>query len=110
MPPQEKRKQERYSFEHQPTGELLLTVGGLCQPVLGINDISNSGISVFFGRQVSVPEPVTIEYGDTNMRLQVYGTTTWCGPKPGETEHAGQFIIGIELLSPMLLLSMFQKY
>lgn len=110
MLPQEKRRQERYPFERQPDGQLALKVGEVFQPVRGINDISNSGISVFLDQEVPVPVSVTLEYGDANMRLQVYGTTTWSKQKAADMQPGGQFIVGIELLSPMLLLSMFQKY
>jgi hypothetical protein len=57
--------------------------------------------------------PVTVEYDDTRACVQVCGFVTWCAPAAeadGADAPAGRFIVGIELASPLLLLSMFQKY
>ena len=112
---QEKRRQERYAFERQPEGKLYLTTGDLRQRV-GINDMSSSGVSLFLDHEITVPSRVRVEYSDSKMRVEAYGTATWCRPRNSEETGespiavAGNFNVGIELVSPMLLLSMFQKY
>jgi hypothetical protein len=110
---EEKRKQERYSFELPPEGTVFLVRQGVRLPVTGIKDISNSGVSLSMDEAVEVFAPVTVEYDDTRACVQVCGFVTRCAPAgeaDGADAGAGRFIIGIELASPLLLLSMFQKY
>jgi sulfur relay (sulfurtransferase) complex TusBCD TusD component (DsrE family) len=106
---EEKRKQERYSFEYPPEGTLFLVCDGVRLPVAAINDISNSGISLSINAALDVLQQVTVEYADAVVCVQVRGTVSWCAPT-GESASAGNHVLGIELASPMLLLSMFQKY
>jgi sulfur relay (sulfurtransferase) complex TusBCD TusD component (DsrE family) len=106
---EEKRKQERYTFERPPEGTLFLVRDGVRLPVAGINDISNSGVSLDMNDALAVSQPVTVEYADAVVCVQVRGTVTWCAPA-SDPAKAGSFVLGVELASPMLLLSMFQKY
>jgi hypothetical protein len=110
---EEKRRQERYAFERQPAGTVFLVCDGLRLPVAGINDISNAGVSLCVDEALAVSSPVNVEYADGRVCIQVNGNVSWCAPadETARTDgRSGNYIVGIELASPMLLLSMFQKY
>lgn len=108
----EKRRQERFVLAHQPAGEIFLHTGEIRHPVSGIHDISDAGASVFLEQSIAVPQRVSIEFADAGMKLEVYGNATWCAAREGESgEIPGPegYILGIELLSPLLLLSLLPK-
>ena len=106
---EEKRKQERYSFKRPPGGTLFLVrEDGARLSVVEINDISNSGVSLRMDQALAAAMPVTVEYADAVVCVQVRGTVTWCS-HVGELPTAENFVIGIELASPMLFMSMVQQ-
>ncbi|AXS80928.1 PilZ domain-containing protein [Dechloromonas sp. HYN0024] len=109
MFPEEKRKQERHSFENPPEGALFLLSNGARLEVAGINDISNSGVSLGLDQPLVVAQQVTVGFADAAVCVQVRGTVTWCAPADDATKP-GSFAVGIELTSPMLLLSMLKKH
>ena len=106
----EKRRQERRVLARQPVGEISLHVGETRYPVSGINNISDSGISIFLDQEIVVPLGVSIEYAHPSMKLEVYGNATWCAARENDgTPAQGGFILGVELLSPMLLVSLLRN-
>lgn len=78
-----------------------------------LRDISNSGISFSLNQQVGVSEKISIEYSDPHVKLEVFGRVAWCSPNdlriPGATEHPGKYLMGVELMSPMMLFAVLPK-
>jgi len=108
----ELRKTERRPFDRRPNGQLFLKTASTTYPIHEIKDISSSGISVHLGMCLSSPSQVAIEYVAAEIKMQVNGTVAWCVPRQdvaGPVSGAGGYTVGIELLSPMLLLAMFEE-
>jgi hypothetical protein len=76
-----------------------------------LRDISHSGISFFLGQPLTESEGVTLEYADTHVKLEVFGRIAWCSQPRAEAEHApqGTYLVGLELLSPMMLYAVLPK-
>ena len=108
----ELRKAERRPFDRRPNGLLFLKTASTTYPIHEIKDISSSGISVHLGASLSAPSQVVIEYVAAELKIQVNGTVAWCVPRQGVADPASDadgYTLGIELLSPMLLLAMFEE-
>jgi hypothetical protein len=108
----ELRKEERRPFVRRPNGLLLLKTFSATYPINEIRDISNSGISVHLEESIAAPSEVTIEYVAGEIKVQVKGMVAWCMPRPAPADQsadAGGFTLGIELLSPMLLLAICEE-
>jgi hypothetical protein len=109
----EQRKHNRHPILSQPVGQFSLRTAEATHAIKLVKDISSSGIRVYLDRSLAVSMPVAIEYVEPGLRLEVSGTVAWCAPRPGEADAedaAGSFVIGIELLSPMLLLAALRDY
>ncbi|MFZ2268800.1 MAG: PilZ domain-containing protein [Azonexus sp.] len=110
----DQRKQDRRALQEDPAGELDLRCGEECFRIQAINDVSNSGISIFADQAVSAPGKVSIEYAEAGASFEVYGTVVWCTradtmPSLRDRTIRGRYLMGIELLSPLLLINMLQK-
>jgi hypothetical protein len=89
---------------HTPTAEFSIKV---------INDISSSGIRIYLDTRLAPRLPVAVEYVEPSLKLKVNGIVAWCAtrlPSPNDGDDRGLFIIGIQLLSPMLLMAMSGTY
>jgi hypothetical protein len=109
----EQRKIERYPLEQQPDGQLVLRVESGRHVIREIRDISDSGISFLLDCQVAASSSVAIEYADPALQLEVYGRVAWCAQRPSTEQLQPlepQFIVGVELLSPLTLYSVLQKH
>jgi hypothetical protein len=109
----EQRKIERYPLEQQPDGRLVLRVESGRHAIREIRDISDSGISFLLDCQVAASSSVAIEYADPALQLEVYGRVAWCAQRPSTEQLQPlepQFIVGVELLSPLTLYSVLQKH
>jgi hypothetical protein len=104
------RKEERYPLEHQPTGQLFLRSSAGRFQIKEIRDISSGGMSIYLSRAVSAPSKVAIEYADGKAQVEVYGTLVWCAERNEGKTHQEQridrFVLGIQLLSPLMLYMM----
>jgi len=110
----DQRKQDRRALEQEPDGELDLRCGAERFRIQAINDVSNSGISIFADQAIAVPGKVVVEYSDISARFEVYGTVVWCTraetmPSLRDRSIRGRYLMGIELLSPLLLINLLQK-
>lgn len=108
----EQRKLDRYPLTRQPEGKVFLRTANTRHQITEIRDISRYGISFYLDHSMEVSAQVSVEYTDTKVKLEVYGRVAWCAERPNESTHARskpEYVLGIELMSPMVLLTMFQK-
>jgi PilZ domain len=109
----EQRKHRRYPLLHQPVGEFQLRTSTATYPIKVINDISSSGIRFYLDTSLTPRMPVAIEYAEPSLKLEVNGMVAWCATRVHGTDDGdlrGRFIIGVQLLSPMLLMAMSGTY
>jgi hypothetical protein len=109
----EQRKHNRHPILSQPVGQFSLRTAEATYPIKVVKDISSSGIRVYLDRSLAVSVPVAVEYVEPGLKLEVSGTVAWCAARAGAADSvdaAGNFVIGVELLSPMLLLAALRDY
>jgi hypothetical protein len=108
----EQRKQPRHVLLHQPVGEFRLHTPTAVYPIKVINDISISGIRIYLDTSLTSRLQVAVEYVEPSLKLEVNGIVAWCATRLRGTDDGdrGRFIIGIQLLSPMLLMAMSGTY
>ena len=101
----ERRRVER----HKPTGwaygELVLHVGDARIPVAGINDVSQSGVSVYLDQAITVPAKVALELDTGEMKIEVFGTAVWSAPTNSADQRVprpGSHLLGVEVLNSRL--------
>ena len=108
----EQRKHRRFAVVRQPAGNVVLRTATAAYPVNVIKDISSSGIRVYLHHALSVSSRLILEYVEPNLKLEVNGTVAWCATRrisPAVADEAGDFVIGIELFSPVLLLAVMNQ-
>ena len=105
----EQREHERFPLDRQPDAELFLRTATAHHPIRVVRDVSNSGIRVVVEQNLSVAERVAIEYCDPKLKLEVNGIVAWCAPRE-EAAAPGDYDVGIELFSPMMLAAVLQKH
>jgi PilZ domain len=108
MNPSEKRLLPRILLGAVPPGAVTLLLRGQRIGIESLRDISNSGISFSAHRAVAVSENISIEYADPQVKLEVFGRVAWCSPQAalGNSAH---YLMGVELLSPMMLFAVLPK-
>jgi len=77
-----------------------------------VRDISNSGMSLSINTSVPVSERVSVQYSGAQVNIEVYGRVAWCNEThlvEPQSKHPGKYIMGVELLSPMMLLAALPK-
>jgi hypothetical protein len=99
----ERRKDARVALEDQPKGRLTLRVEDRDFPVTQAQNVSNFGLNVVVREAIPVKTPVTVEYMDEGLRLDVYGIVVWSAPGSSVEDNPDGFILGIELFSPTML-------
>jgi hypothetical protein len=106
------RRQERYRLLRQPDAPLYVRTGWSRVTAMAIKDVSNGGVSLYLERELPIAARVSIEYAAPTLMLNVLGVVAWCRARQEtdtDTDHAGEaYILGIELFSPMMLLSAFR--
>ena len=108
----DKRILPRMLLGEVPRGSVCLVWRGQRIMIESLRDISNSGISFSLNEQVGVSERISIEYTDPNVKLEVFGRVAWCGKSEqgsSEKQHPGAFLMGVELMSPMMLFAVLPK-
>ena len=108
----EQRNVERFPISLQPDGQVVLRTPETRFQINEIKDISNSGISFYLNQSVAVSSKVAIEYADPKVKIEVYGRVAWCIPRPADSydvQKGAMFVMGVELLSPMMLYAVLQK-
>jgi len=109
----EQRRHPRYPLIRQPVGEFLLQTPTEKYPIKVINDISSSGIQIYLDVELTALLQVAVEYVEPSLKVEVNGIVAWCAARVHGTDDGdspGRFIIGIQLLSPMLLMAMSGTY
>jgi hypothetical protein len=108
----EKRILPRILLGEVPRGSVSLVWRGHRIVIESLRDISNSGISFSLNQQVAVSEKISIEYADPHVKLEVFGRVAWCSKtelQPQTTQHPGNYLMGVELMSPMMLFAVLPK-
>jgi hypothetical protein len=103
----------RHPLLRQPVGEFQLHTSTDTYPLKVIKDISSSGIRFYLDSSLTARMQVTVEYVESNRKLEVNGIVAWCAERLRATDDGddrGRFIIGVRLLSPMLLMAMSGTY
>jgi hypothetical protein len=109
----EQRKHRRYPLVKQPVGEFRLQTPTASYAIEVINDISSSGIRFYLDTNLTPRLQVAVEYVEPSLKLEVNGTVAWCAARlhaGDDADDRGRFIIGVQLLSPMLLMAMSGTY
>jgi hypothetical protein len=106
----DKRRQARYRLAHQPAAPVVVLRDEVRLTASAVNDVSSSGISLCLDTALPVEAAVAIEYQLDGLTLDVNGVVAWCR-KHTANDAAGSdtgYVLGIELFSPMMLLSAFR--
>lgn len=103
----EQRGETRFALTQKPKGMLFLHVGSECLPVRAIRDISQTGVSLFFDYDIKSGDHIDIEYKDRENSIKVSGIVVW-RVQPDHALSEAKHLLGINMLSPNLLLSFMQ--
>ena len=107
----EQRKHERLEIARQAPGKFRLLPPAGAYPIAAIRDLSGSGIRVFLDAELKERLDVVIEYTEATLKLEIQGRVAWCVEQEVEaTKSAGRYVVGIELFSPFLFMSMAGLY
>ncbi len=111
-PPSDQRKQDRYRLLRQPDALVYVRTGWARSAAMAIKDVSSAGVSLYLERALPVASRVSIEYAAPSMMMNVNGVVVWCRTRQDSDTDAGEglraWVLGIELFSPMMLLSAFR--
>jgi hypothetical protein len=102
----EKRQLPRLPLGDVPRGALTLIHGGRRIVMLDLRDISDTGISFSIDEPVAVLEKISVEYADAKVKIEVFGRVAWCNATQTldlKTPFMGKYLLGVELLSPLML-------
>ncbi len=110
--PVDLRKQERYRLLRQPAAALYIRAGRSFSEAMAIKDVSSGGVSVYLDHDLAVGSKVAVEYSAPHLTVNVNGMVIWCRARQESDEDAkyatDAYVLGIELFSPMILLSAFR--
>lgn len=104
----EKRLVPRIAVTHLPPDTLTLIANGREFKLDGLRDLSESGLRCELSHDLPVSASVAIQYKDSKVQLAVHGRVAWCKKTQNTEQNEGSpdmFMIGVELLSPMILLA-----
>jgi hypothetical protein len=108
----EKRLVPRIAVTKLPPDTLTLISNGLHFKLDELKDISESGIRCEISQSLPVSAKVAIQYTDAKVQIAVHGRVAWCRPSQPSTHSEGTlgaYLMGIELLSPMILFAVLPK-
>jgi PilZ domain len=109
----EQRKHPRHLLGRQAPGTFRLLTPAAAHSVTVIRDISSSGIRVFLDACLTERQDVVVEYTELTLKLEMNGRVAWCTEQTEGTEaikSAGRYVVGIQLFSPFLFMSMAGLY
>jgi len=109
----EQRKHERLEIARQAPGKFRLLTPAGAYPIAAIRDLSGSGIRVFLDASLAERLDVVVEYTELTLKLEMQGRVAWCTAQDhgtGAAKSAGRYVVGIELFSPFLFMSMAGLY
>jgi len=108
----EKRQLPRLVPGEVQRGTLILNNKGKSTIIESVRDISNSGMSLSINELTPVNERVSVQYAGSGVNMEVFGRVAWCNTTQAiepDSSHPGKFLMGVELLSPMMLFAMLPK-
>jgi len=108
----EQRKHPRLVIGRQASGKFRLLTPASAYPIAKIRDISSSGLRVFLEAGLTKRLDVVVEYREPTLKLEMNGRVAWCTEQAdgAATMESGRYIVGIELFSPFLFMSMAGLY
>jgi hypothetical protein len=109
----EQRKHSRHVLGRQAPGKFRLLTPAAAYSIAVVRDISGSGIRVFLDAGLTERLDVVVEYTEATLKLEMRGRVAWCTEQAHGTEttnSAGRYVVGIELFSPFLFMSMAGLY
>jgi hypothetical protein len=108
----EQRKHPRHVLGSQAAGTFRLLAPPAAYPVAVIRDISSSGIRVFLDAELTEGLDVVVEYVEATLKLEMRGRVAWCTEQAGAeaVKGTGRYVVGIQLFSPFLFMSMAGLY
>jgi hypothetical protein len=109
----EQRKHHRYPLVRQAAGEFRLLTPTAAYPIDVIKDISSSGIRVYLDTCLAERLPISVEYVEPTLKLELNGMVAWCTAQEEGTdtiETFGRYVVGVQLFSPVLLMAMSGLY
>ena len=109
----EQRKHRRHVLGRQAPGAFRLLTPTAAYPITVVRDISSSGIRVFLDAGLTEGLDVAVEYTEASLKLEMQGRVAWCTEQtegPGTDKSAGRYVVGIQLFSPFLFMSMAGLY
>lgn len=101
----EKRLVPRIAVTHLPPDALTLISDGQHFKLDSLKDISESGIRCEISQMLPVSAKVAIQYTDAKVQIAVHGRVAWSRPTQGGESSSDMYLMGVELLSPMILLA-----
>lgn len=108
MTPSEKRLLPRLTPGEVQRGSMILHHNGQSTVVESVRDISNSGMSLSLNEAVAPSTRISVYYSGAQTHVEVFGRVAWCNEtslvEPG-SRHPGKYLMGVELLSPTMLLA-----
>lgn len=108
----EKRLLPRIMLGEVPRGAVALVLHGQHIAIDQLRDISDAGISFSLHQSVAVSEKISIAYTDAHVKLEVFGRVAWCSQTHDQQQTASNgsvYLMGVELLSPMMLFAVLPK-
>ena len=109
----EQRKYPRHELARQALGKYRLLTPVAAYPITAIRDISSSGIRVFLDVRLTERLDVVVDYTEPTLKLEIQGRVAWCAEQAlgAETiKGADRYVLGIELFSPFLFMTMAGLY
>ena len=109
----ENRKHQRHPLVRQAPGEFRLLTPLQAFPIEVIKDISNSGIRIYLNTPLAEHLPISVEYVEATLKLELNGRVAWCTEQEndaGAVGTNGRYVDGIQLFSPVLLMAMSGLY
>lgn len=109
----EQRRHPRHELARQAVGKFRLLTPSSAYPIAAIRDISSSGVRVFLDAQLAEHLDIVVEYTEPTLKLEMQGCVAWCTKQAEDVEAiqgAARYVVGIELFSPFLFMSMAGLY
>jgi hypothetical protein len=108
----EKRLIPRTPLDHISQSSLSIIDADRRKAIHRLKDISESGLSFYLDQALQISHNISLEYLEKDVKFEVFGRVAWCSQIQNSPFAAGpknNFLVGVELMSPMLLLALLPK-
>jgi hypothetical protein len=108
----EKRLIPRTPLDHITRSSLSIVFSDRRKAIERLRDISESGLSFYLDQALDISDKISLEYVAEDVKFEVFGRIAWCSQIPNGAHlnaTAQSHLIGVELMSPMLLLALLPK-